>query len=96
MFELQVPDLLTEFDQDHPVFYTNTPEEFPDRLGQYYLALASWRWDLKSGQLTPFYCYTNGMVYLTVEAVGEIFKLSAAISLQAQGERASSSPAPQN
>jgi hypothetical protein len=85
MFELQVPDLLTEYDQDHPTFFTNQPTDWPDKLGQYFLALVGWTWNTRTGETVPFYAYTNGEVYLSTEAVNEIFNLSAAI--HASGER---------
>lgn len=87
MFELQVPDLLTEYDQEHPTFYTNHPVDWPDRLGQYILALSGWTWNTKTGEFVPYWMYTNGLVYLTTEAVNEILNLSAAISFHASGER---------
>ena len=79
-FRLEIPDIVTE-----ELFFTDTPEEFPNRLGgQWFLTLNCWRWDLKTGELTPFYCYTNGNVILTIEAVEEILRLSDAISLHAE------------
>jgi hypothetical protein len=88
MFELQVPDLVTEYDQENPTFFTNQPTDWPDRLGQYFLALVGWTWNTKTGETIPYYAYTNGIVYLTETAVSEIINLSAAIfSFHSPGER---------
>ncbi len=83
-FQIEIPDITTE-----DFFWTAHPDDgLPDNLGQYKLSLVGWLWDLaNTGQLTPVWMYTNGTVYLTTEAVDEILNLSAAISLQAQGER---------
>lgn len=81
MFELQVPDLITETEKD--VFWTSYPAGFPSRLDRFLLVKVGWYYNEIDQEWRSVWMYYNSTEdeYLLDSDVNQIF------SFHASGER---------
>ena len=85
MFEIKVPNLLTEVEKD--VWWTSHLAGFPSLLGRFSLVLTGYYWNEVDEEWKSVWMYTDGEEYLLDSDVEQILSISSVFSLHAAEER---------